>query len=304
MYYFMRGKMPPESANPVSSFFIRLYSPVIRWALKWKKTTILLNFIALVAAVIILFFALGSEFMPPLDEGSLLYMPVTLPNVSVTEAKRLIQVQDKIIMGVPEVEHVLGKVGRAETATDPAPVSMFESIIILKPKEKWRPGVTKEDIVAELDGKLQIPGVRNGWTQPIINRINMLSTGVRTDLGVKIFGNDLNVLKDLAVQAEGILKTVPGAADVVAERVTGGNYIDIDIDREAAARYGVQVDDCQEVIETALGGRRSPPPLSAAPVSRLRCVTLASCGTTSRRSSASWCRQRWGPMSRWRWSPS
>jgi Cu(I)/Ag(I) efflux system membrane protein CusA/SilA len=254
MYYFMRGKMPPESANPVSTFFIRLYSPVIRWVLKWKKTTILLNFIALVAAVIILFFALGSEFMPPLDEGSLLYMPVTLPNVSVTEAKRLIQVQDKIIMGVPEVEHVLGKVGRAETATDPAPVSMFESIIILKPKEKWRPGVTKEDIVAELDGKLQQIGVRNGWTQPIINRINMLSTGVRTDLGVKIFGNDLNVLKDLAVQAEGILKTVPGAADVVAERVTGGNYIDIDIDREAAARYGVQVDDCHQVIETALGG--------------------------------------------------
>ena len=254
MYYLMCGKMPPESANPVSMFFIRLYSPVIRWVLKWKKTTILLNFIALVAAVIILFFGLGSEFMPPLDEGSLLYMPVTLPNVSVTEAKRLIQVQDKIIMGVPEVEHVLGKVGRAETATDPAPVSMFESIIILKPKEKWRPGVTKEDIVAELDGKLQQIGVRNGWTQPIINRINMLSTGVRTDLGVKIFGNDLNVLKDLAVQAEGILKTVPGAADVVAERVTGGNYIDIDIDREAAARYGVQVDDCHQVIETALGG--------------------------------------------------
>jgi Cu(I)/Ag(I) efflux system membrane protein CusA/SilA len=254
MYYLMRGKMPPESANPVSSFFIRLYSPVIRWALKWKKTTILLNFIALVAAIIILFFGLGSEFMPPLDEGSLLYMPVTLPNVSLTEAKRLIQVQDKIIMGVPEVEHVLGKVGRAETATDPAPVSMFESIIILKPKEKWRQGVTKADIVSELDCKLQQIGVRNGWTQPIINRINMLSTGVRTDLGVKIFGNDLNVLKDLAVHAEGILKTVPGAADVVAERVTGGNYIDIDIDREAAARYGVQVDDCHQVIETALGG--------------------------------------------------
>ncbi len=152
------------------------------------------------------------------------------------------------------MEHVLGKVGRAETSTDPAPVSMFESIIILKPKEKWRAGVTKADIVSELDAKLQQIGVRNGWTQPIINRINMLSTGVRTDLGVKIFGNDLNVLKDLAVQAEGILKTVPGAADVVAERVTGGNYIDIDIDREAAARYGVNVGDIQDVIETALGG--------------------------------------------------
>ncbi|MBT1074213.1 efflux RND transporter permease subunit [Geobacter grbiciae] len=253
MYFFMRGKMPPESANPVSMFFIRLYSPVIKWVLKWKKTTIALNIAALAIAVP-MFMSLGSEFMPPLDEGSLLYMPVTLPNISITEAKRLIQVQDRIIKSVPEVEHVLGKVGRAETSTDPAPVSMFESIIILKPKEKWRAGVTKADIVSELDAKLQQIGVRNGWTQPIINRINMLSTGVRTDLGVKIFGNDLNVLKDLAVQAEGILKTVPGAADVVAERVTGGNYIDIDIDREAAARYGVNVGDIQDVIETALGG--------------------------------------------------
>ncbi len=201
-----------------------------------------------------MFMKLGSEFMPPLDEGSLLYMPVTLPNVSITEAKRLIQVQDTIIKSVPEVEHVLGKVGRAETSTDPAPVSMFESIIILKPKDKWRAGMKKADIVAELDAKLQQIGVRNGWTQPIINRINMLSTGVRTDLGVKIFGNDLNVLKDLAIQAEAILKPINGAADVVAERVTGGNYIDIDIDREAAARYGVNVGDIQEVIETALGG--------------------------------------------------
>jgi copper/silver efflux system protein len=253
MYFLMRGKMPRESSNPVSMFFIRLYSPVIRWVLKWKKTTIALNVIAL-ALAIPMFLSMGSEFMPPLDEGSLLYMPVTLPNVSISEAKRLIQVQDAIIKSVPEVEHALGKVGRAETATDPAPVSMFETIIILKPKEQWRKGMTKADIVAELDGKLQIPGVRNGWTQPIINRINMLSTGVRTDLGVKIFGNDLNVLKDLAVQAEGMLKTVQGSADVVAERVTGGNYLDIDVDKEAAARYGIQVGDVQEVIETALGG--------------------------------------------------
>jgi len=253
MFYFMRGKMPPESSNPVSTFFIKLYSPVIRWVLVWKKTTIALNLVALAVAVP-LFMNLGSEFMPPLDEGSLLYMPVTLPNVSITEAKRIIQVQDTIIKSVPEVEHVLGKVGRAETSTDPAPVSMFESIIILKPKDTWRPGLKKADIVAELDSKLQQIGVRNGWTQPIINRINMLSTGVRTDLGVKIFGNDLNVLKDLAIQTEAILKPISGAADVVAERVTGGTYIDIDIDREAAARYGVSVGDIQDVIETALGG--------------------------------------------------
>ncbi len=253
MYFFMRGKMPPESSNPVSTFFIKLYSPVIRWVLIWKKTTIVLNLLALAIAVP-LFMNLGSEFMPPLDEGSLLYMPVTLPNVSITEAKRIIQMQDTIIKSVPEVEHVLGKVGRAETSTDPAPVSMFESIIILKPKAEWRKGITKADIVAELDSKLQQTGVRNGWTQPIINRINMLSTGVRTDLGVKIFGNDLNVLKDLAIQAETILKPINGAADVVAERVTGGNYLDIDIDRQAAARYGVSVGDIQDVIETALGG--------------------------------------------------
>ena len=253
MYYFMRGKMRPESTNPVSTFFIRLYSPVIRWVLVWKKTTIALNLLALAIAVP-MFMNLGSEFMPPLDEGSLLYMPVTLPNVSITETKRIIQIQDKIIKSVPEVEHVLGKVGRAETSTDPAPVSMFESIIILKPKEQWRAGVKKADIVAELDSKLQQIGVRNGWTQPIINRINMLSTGVRTDLGVKIFGNDLNVLKELALQAETILKPINGAADVVAERVTGGNYLDININRQAAARYGVSVGDIQDVIETALGG--------------------------------------------------
>ena len=253
MYYFMRGQMRPESANPVSTFFIKLYSPVIRWVLHWKKTTIALNLVALAVAVP-MFMNLGSEFMPPLDEGSLLYMPVTLPNVSITEAKRIIQIEDKIIKSVPEVEHVLGKVGRAETSTDPAPVSMFESIIILKPKEQWRAGIKKADIVAELDAKLQQIGVRNGWTQPIINRINMLSTGVRTDLGVKIFGNDLTVLKGLALQAESILKPINGAADVVAERVTGGNYLDINIDREAAARYGVSVGDIQDVIETALGG--------------------------------------------------
>lgn len=255
MYWLMRGKMQPESANPVSGFFIKLYSPVIRWVLKYKKITIFLNVLALGIAIP-LYISLGSEFMPPLDEGSILYMPVTLPNISITEAKRIIQVQDKIIMTVPEVKEVLGKVGRAETSTDPAPVSMFESIITLKPKDQWRPGITKNDIVADLDSKLQIPGVRNGWTQPIINRINMLSTGVRTDLGVKIFGSDLNVLQSLSEEAEGILKTVPGAADVVAERVTGGNYLDIEPDRKAAARYGIDVGDIQDVIETALGGER------------------------------------------------
>jgi Cu(I)/Ag(I) efflux system membrane protein CusA/SilA len=252
-YYFLRGRMPKEEVNPVSRFFIAAYSPVLRWCFSWKKTVIALNILALAVAVPV-FWKLGSEFMPPLDEGSLLYMPVTLPNISITEAKRLIQVQDAIIKSHPEVASVLGKVGRAETSTDPAPVSMFESIILLKPKEEWRPGISKRDIVAELDAKLQQIGVRNGWTQPIINRIDMLTTGVRTTLGLKVFGNDLSELRRLSLQAEELIKGVPGAVDVVAERVTGGTYLDIDIDREAAARYGVNVADIQEVISTALGG--------------------------------------------------
>ncbi len=253
MYYFMRGKMPPEKKNPVSRFFIWLYSPVIRWALKHKAAVILLNLAALGLAIF-LFTHLGREFMPSLDEGSLLFMPTTLPPISTTEAKRIITVQDKILMSVPEVDHVLGKVGRAKTATDPAPVSMFETIVILKPKELWRPGMTKADIQAELASKLDMPGVTQGWTQPIINRIQMLSTGVRTDLGVKIMGNDLGVLSGLAQQAEGILRTVPGAVDLYAERVVGGKYLDIKVNREAAARYGLKVGDVQEIIESAIGG--------------------------------------------------
>ena len=253
MYYFMRGKMPGEDKNPISKFFIGLYSPIIRWALKWKKTVIVLNLAALAVAGFI-YYHMGSEFMPSLDEGSLLFMPTTLPPVSMTEAKRIIMEQDRIIKSEPEVAEVLGKVGRAETATDPAPVSMFETIILLKPKSQWRPGITKEDIQSELASKLQIPGVSEGWTQPIINRIQMLSTGVRTELGVKILGDNLDKLNDLAQQAEGILRKVPGATDVFAERVTGGQYLDIKVDRQAAARYGLNVEDVENIIQGAIGG--------------------------------------------------
>ncbi|MGA2192771.1 MAG: CusA/CzcA family heavy metal efflux RND transporter, partial [Nitrospirota bacterium] len=253
MYFFMRGKMPPESRNPVSAFFIRLYSPVIRWALSHKKTVIALNVAALAAAVM-MYTHIGREFMPALDEGSLLFMPTALPPVSTTEAKRIITEQDKIIVSVPEVEQVLGKVGRAETATDPAPVSMFETLILLKPKDMWRPGVTKESIQAELSDKLKVPGVSEGWTQPIINRIQMLSTGVRTDLGVKIMGNDLDTLNNLAQQTERILRTVPGATDLYAERVVGGKYLDIRVNREEAARYGLKVSDVEDIVESAIGG--------------------------------------------------
>lgn len=254
MTMLMRGKFKPEDKNPTTRFFIRLYEPVIHWVLKHRKITIAINVIALLLTVPMILNT-GSEFMPPLDEGSILYMPVTLPGASISEVNRILQEQDKIIMTVPEVHHVLGKTGRAETATDNAPLSMIETIILLKPKDQWRPGITKQDIVAELDAKLQIPGVRNGWTQPIINRINMLSTGVRTDIGFKIFGSNLDTLETYAIQAEKLLKTVNGAADVVAERVQNGYYLDIQIKREMAARYGVNIRDLQDIIETAIGGQ-------------------------------------------------
>ena len=253
MTMLTRGKFRPENKNPLTRILSNLYAPVIHWVLRWRKTTIALNILALLLAIPMLM-RMGSEFMPPLDEGSLLFMPVTLPSASITEVNRIMQTQDGIIKSVPEVDLVLGKAGKAETSTDPAPVSMIETIILLKPKAQWRPGVTKETIIAELDAKLQIPGVRNGWTQPIINRINMLSTGVRTDLGVKIFGKDLDTLEQLAIRSEQILRQVPGAADLYAERTQGGLFVDIDINRAAVGRYGINIGDVQDVIETAIGG--------------------------------------------------
>jgi len=253
MTMFMKGKMRPENKNPINNLFSKMYDPVLRLALKYRKTTLGINVLALLITIPLIM-NMGSEFMPPLDEGSLLFMPTMLPNVSINEAKRILQVQDAIIKTLPEVDHVLGKVGRAETPTDPAPVSMIETIIMLKDKSEWRRGITKADIVSELNSKLLIPGVSNGWTQPIINRINMLSTGVRTDLGVKIFGDNLDTLEILAIKAEGLLKNIQGAADVFAERTQGGSYIDIDIKRDAISRYGLNVGDVQDVIETAIGG--------------------------------------------------
>ncbi len=254
MTMLMRGTFRPENANPVTRIFNRLYEPVIHWVLKHRAITIAGNVLALLITIPMLM-TIGSEFMPPLDEGSLLYMPVTLPNASVAEVSRILSAQDKIIRTVPEVHHVLGKAGRAETATDNAPLSMIETIIMLKPKEEWRPGITKKDIIQELDAKLQIPGVRNGWTQPIINRINMLSTGVRTDIGFKLFGDRLDTLEHYAIKAEEILKTVPGAADIVAERIGNGYYVDIAPRRATLARYGMSIGDLQDIVEVAIGGQ-------------------------------------------------
>ncbi|AKQ47763.1 metal transporter [Rufibacter radiotolerans] len=253
MRLLMKGRLRPESQNPLSRFFIRLYGPVIRWALRWKKTVLAVSLLVVLGSIPVII-NIGSEFMPPLDEGSLLFMPVTLPDVSNAEAKRILQVQDRLIKSVPEVKNVLGKAGRANTATDNAPISMIESIILLKPRAEWREGMTQEKLIAELDEKVRIPGVTNGWTMPIINRINMLATGIRTDVGVKVYGNNLDTLYRLSVDIEKALKGVEGLTDLYTERLTGGKYLDIQVKRDQLGRYGLSLDEVNQVIETALGG--------------------------------------------------
>ncbi len=252
---FLKGRLKPENANPITRTLEKIYTPILKWCLKWRKTTITINIIALVTGVVMMT-RLGSEFMPPLDEGSLLFMPVTLPDVSNAEVKRLLQVQDKLIRSVPEVEHVLGKAGRANTATDNSPISMIETIILIKPKAQWREGMTKDAIINELNSKMQIPGVTNGWTQPIINRINMLSTGIRTDVGVKVYGQNLDSIYAFARTIKKQLEGIEGIKDLYVEPITGGKYIDIAVKREEIGRYGLSVDDVNTVIESALGGMK------------------------------------------------
>ncbi|WP_353133242.1 efflux RND transporter permease subunit [Pseudopedobacter sp.] len=251
--FFMKGKFKPEQSNPINRFLEKVYEPVIRACMKYRKTTIGINILALVVSIPMLF-SLGKEFIPPLDEQSILFMPVTLPDVSNSEIKRILQVQDKIIKSVPEVEQVLGKAGRANTATDNSPLSMIETIIMLKPKSEWREGMTKKKIIEELDSKLQIPGVVNGWTQPIINRINMLATGIRTDVGIKVYGQRLDSIQLVSERAQQVLKSIDGVKDLYVEPVTGGSYLEIDIKRDQLSRYGLSVDDVNMTIETALGG--------------------------------------------------
>jgi len=251
--FFMKGTLRPESANPITRFMEQLYTPLLKLCLKWRKTTIGINIVALLISIP-MFLSLGTEFIPPLDEGSLLFMPVTLPDVSNSEIKRILQVQDKIIKSVPEVENVLGKAGRASTATDNSPISMIETIILLKPHKDWRPGKTKEDLLQELNTKLQIPGVINGWTQPIINRINMLSTGVRTDVGLKVYGQNLDTIYALSNKLKTHLADIQGVKDLYVDPITGGKFIDISIRRDAISRYGLSIDDVNAVIESALGG--------------------------------------------------
>ncbi|WP_017730675.1 efflux RND transporter permease subunit [Nafulsella turpanensis] len=251
--YLLKGKFKGDTKNPVNRWMERVYGPVLRWCLKWRKTTIGLNILALAIAIPMML-NLGTEFMPPLDEGSILFMPVTLPSVSNSEVKRILQVQDKIIASVPEVDQVLGKAGRASTATDNSPLSMIETIIMLKPKSEWREGMTKERIIQELDAKLQIPGVVNGWTQPIINRINMLATGIRTDVGVKVFGQNLDTIAAVSEQVKEQLEGISGVKDLYVEPITGGKYLEVDIRRDQIGRYGLSVDEVNMVVEAALGG--------------------------------------------------
>nr|MBF0223404.1 efflux RND transporter permease subunit [Desulfobulbaceae bacterium] len=282
MGWFIRGEIKPEHANPVNRFLIRIYHPAVDLVLKWRKTTILVALL-LIGSIAYPLSQMGSEFMPPLNEGDLLYMPTTMPGVSITKAKEILQQTDKIIRTFPEVKRVFGKVGRAETATDPAPLSMLETTIMLKPEEDWRkvPAVrfyshwpdwaepvknglrkvipeekiiSHEQLVEELNNAISFPGLTNAWTMPIKTRIDMLSTGIKTPVGIKIMGEDLAILSSIGEEIEGLIQSVPGTLSAYSERVVGGNYLDFTIDRVAAARYGLTVGDIQDVIQSAIGG--------------------------------------------------
>jgi Cu(I)/Ag(I) efflux system membrane protein CusA/SilA len=253
MGYFIRGKILPERKNPINRLLLFLYSPVVRFVLRFKIGVIVIALIVLAATVVPLN-RLGGEFMPPLNEGDLLYMPTTLPGISITKARELLQQTDRIIKTFPEVKRVFGKVGRAETATDPAPISMLETTIMLKPKSEWREGMTTEKLIEELDRTINIPGVTNAWTMPIKTRVDMLSTGIKTPVGIKIAGDDLATLEELGMRIEAIVRDIPGTLSVYSERVVGGNYIDYNIDRLKAARYGLTVGDVQDIIQSAIGG--------------------------------------------------
>ena len=269
------GRYYPEEKHPVSRILFRIYEPACNFVLKHRKFT-LIAAVVLILTTIPVYLQLGSEFMPPLNEGTILYMPTTLPGISVTEASKLLRTQDAIIKTVPEVERVFGKAGRAETSTDPAPFSMMETTIVLKPENEWRrverwyswmPGflqapfrpiwsdrITWEDIISDLDAKLQFPGVTNAWTMPIKARIDMLTTGVRTPIGIKIYGADLKEIERIGTRLEAILKDIRGTRSVYAERVTGGYFVDFDIKRQQISRYGLSIKEVEDVIMSAIGG--------------------------------------------------
>ncbi len=253
MVLLIRGKIIPEEKNPINRFLIWVYHPILHFALRWKKAMLVLALLAM-AATVPVFLKLGSEFMPPLYEGTLFYMPTTLPGASIATANQMLQVQDKIIKSFPEVESVFGKAGRANSATDPAPIEMFETVINLKPEKYWRTGMTVEKLINELDQAVKMPGVSNAWTMPIKARIDMLSTGIRTPVGIKVLGPKLEEIQRIGEHLETVLKDVPGTRNIFAERVTGGYYLDFNIRRQEIARYGLTVEEVEAVLETAIGG--------------------------------------------------
>ena len=248
------GKVKPEEKNPISRFLIGLYDPVVKFVLRFKKTVLLSSVVILVLTVFP-FLKLGSEFMPPLNEGTILYMPTAVPGMSITEASKILQIQDKMLMKFPEVERVFGKIGRSESPTDSAPLSMVETVVTLKPESEWREGMTWDKLVAEMNQSVKFPGMANIFWMPIQTRTEMLTSGFRSNLGIKVFGPDLKTIEEIAVRIEKVLSGVPGTRSAFAERITGGYFLDFDIDREKVARYGLTVGDVNDVIETAIGGK-------------------------------------------------
>lgn len=254
MTLLVRGKITPEKRNPVNRFLIRIYQPLVNFVLRFRWFTILAALLVL-AATIFPFVKLGSEFMPPLNEGTILFMPTAVPGMSINEATKILQIQDRMLRKIPEVDRVFGKAGQSETPTDPAPISMFETIVTLKPADQWRPGMTWEKIIAEMNERIKTPGMANIFWMPIQTRTEMLTTGFRSKLGIKVFGNSLGQIENVATQIEKSLGDMPGTRGVFAERTTGGYFLDFTVNREAAARYGLGVGDVEDIIETAIGGK-------------------------------------------------
>ncbi len=253
MGYWIRGRIPDEASNPLNRWLIRIYQPALDAVLRWPKATLLVALLVFLSTLWPLS-QLGGEFLPPLDEGDLLYMPSALPGLSAQKAAQLLQQTDRMIKTIPEVAHVFGKAGRAETATDPAPLEMFETTIQFKPREQWRAGMTADKLVEELDRVVQVPGLTNIWIPPIRNRIDMLATGIKSPIGVKVAGTNLAQIDEATLAIEKVAKNVPGVSSALAERLTGGRYIDVDIDRAAAARYGLNIADVQSIVSSAIGG--------------------------------------------------
>ena len=254
MGYLLRGKIIAEHKNPINRALHALHKPALTLAMRWRSITLIVA-VGLLAVTYYPYSKLGSEFMPPLDEGDILYMPTTFPGISITKAKELLQQTDKILSTFPEVHHVFGKVGRAESATDSAPLAMIETTVRLKPKEEWPdPKKSTKDLMNEMDKAIQFPGLANAWTMPIKTRIDMLSTGIKTPIGIKVSGPDLNVLQQVSQDIEQAMKTLPETTSAFGDRAVGGYYLDFDINRESAARYGLTVGAVQDVIQSAIGG--------------------------------------------------